>query len=161
MATKDPWNNELYKAMREDPNNLKRQTRERNESKKPLTTRFLTFILAVMFVMLGIALVFIFYNNQRLSNKAISTFASSKASTTQLASSSTTSQSSTTQTSQSSTNSTASGSTYTIVSGDTPNTISTKTGVAWSTIANLNNISASGYNSDGSAIYPGQVLKLK
>lgn len=57
--------------------------------------------------------------------------------------------------------STEEGGTYVIVAGDDPSKISAKTGVAWSVIASLNNISATGYNADGSPISPGQVLKLK
>jgi LysM repeat protein len=47
------------------------------------------------------------------------------------------------------------------VTGDYPSTIASKTGLSWDKIASLNNISADGYNADGSAIHAGQVLKLK
>ncbi len=171
MATKEPWNNEIYQAMRENPDELKRQTRAKNENKRPLTTRFLTFLVVVMVILIGSGIAFILWNNQQSNNKSVSTsFASSASSavkssvsSTVVSSSTATSQTSTASTSSSSTSSSsaAAGSTYTIVAGDTPNAIASKTGLSWSQIASLNNISASGYNADGSAIYPGQVLKLK
>ena len=188
MATKEPWNNEIYEAMKENPADLNRKSRTKNEieNKRPLTTRFLTFLVVLMFIIVGCAIVFILWNSASQS-KPISAFnngssAKSSAQTSQThssasqassassassseTSSSASSSSSSEQTSSSSTStsssSAAAGSTYTIVSGDTPSAIASKTGVSWSTIASLNNISASGYNADGSAIYAGQVLKLK
>ncbi|RZI48913.1 SAG1386/EF1546 family surface-associated protein [Lactococcus kimchii] len=176
MATKEPWNNEIYKAMKEDPEELKRQARARDTEKRPLTTRFLTFLVVLMFIIVGFAIAFILWNSQRQNNESIaksfhqssSTQTTAATSSTSTASSEATTESSSTPATQSSSSSTpssssaeASGTTYTITAGDYPSTIAAKTGIPWETIASLNNISADGYNADGSAIHAGQVLKLK
>ena len=171
MATKEPWNNEIYKAMKEEPENLNRHDRTEGERKKPLTTVFLTFLVVIMFVLVAVASAFILGNSARQNSKAISAFNSGstsssiqKSSASQASNASTSSSlsssSSSSSTSESS-SSAAQGSSYTIVSGDTPSKIEQKTGVSWSVIASLNNITSSGYNADGSAIYAGQVIKLK
>lgn len=165
MATKEPWNNEIYKAMKEEPENLNRHDRTESERKKPLTTVFLTFLVVLMFVLVAVAIAFILWNSARQNSKAISAFNSGstsssiqKSSASQASNASTSSSLSSTSESSSSA---AQGSSYTIVSGDTPSKIEQKTGVSWSVIASLNNITSSGYNADGSAIYAGQVIKLK
>ncbi|KLK97203.1 peptidoglycan-binding protein LysM [Lactococcus lactis subsp. lactis] len=43
MSTKEPWNNEIYRAMKEESTEMKRHDRARDESKRPLTTRFFDF----------------------------------------------------------------------------------------------------------------------
>lgn len=47
MSTKEPWNNEIYRAMKEESTEMKRHDRGRDESKRPLTTRFLTFLVKI------------------------------------------------------------------------------------------------------------------
>lgn len=176
MATKEPWNNEIYRAMKEEPTELKRKVRTKDEHKRPLTTRFLTFLVALMFIIVGFAIVFILWNSQNQSNEAIAKnfhqSSSTSTAATQSSSSTPASSSSSTVTSQteasssstpasSSSSSAEAGTTYTIVAGDYPSTIAAKTGLSWDQIASLNNISSDGYNADGSAIHAGQVLKLK
>lgn len=176
MATKEPWNNEIYRAMKEEPTELKRKVRTKDEHKRPLTTRFLTFLVALMFIIVGFAIVFILWNSQNQSNEAIAKnfhqSSSTSTAATQSSSSTPSSSSSSTATSQteasssstpasSSSSSAEAGTTYTIVAGDYPSTIAAKTGLSWDQIASLNNISSDGYNADGSAIHAGQVLKLK
>lgn len=170
MSTKEPWNNEIYRAMREEPTEMKRQVRIKDENKRPLTTRFLTFLVVLMFIIVGLAIGFILWNSQVQSNASIaknfhqasvSQKETAKSSDKTSASSSATTNTSVSSTSTASSSSVAAGSTYTVVAGDYPSTIATKTGIAWETIASLNNISADGYNADGSAIHAGQVLKLK
>lgn len=168
MATKEPWNNEIYKAMKEEPENLNRHDRTESERKKPLTTVFLTFLVVLMFVLVAVAIAFILWNSARQNSKAISAFNSGstsssiqKSSASQASNASTSSSSSSSSSTSESSSSAAQGSSYTIVSGDTPSKIEQKTGVSWSVIASLNNITSSGYNADGSAIYAGQVIKLK
>lgn len=176
MATKEPWNNEIYRAMKEEHTELKRKVRTKDEHKRPLTTRFLTFLVALMFIIVGFAIVFILWNSQNQSNEAIAKnfhqSSSTSTAATQSSSSTPSSSSSSTATSQteasssstpasSSSSSAEAGTTYTIVAGDYPSTIAAKTGLSWDQIASLNNISSDGYNADGSAIHAGQVLKLK
>lgn len=176
MATKEPWNNEIYRAMKEEPTELKRKVRTKDEHKRPLTTRFLTFLVALMFIIVGFAIVFILWNSQNQSNEAIAKnfhqSSSTSTAATQSSSSTPASSSPSTATSQteasssstpasSSSSSAEAGTTYTIVAGDYPSTIAAKTGLSWDQIASLNNISSDGYNADGSAIHAGQVLKLK
>ncbi|WP_374285188.1 SAG1386/EF1546 family surface-associated protein [Lactococcus sp.] len=173
MATKEPWNNEIYKAMREEPEDYNRQSRTKNEEKKPFSTVFLTILVVIMFVLITLALAFVLWNSAIQNSKSItssfnngsssaaqqSTAASSSAATS--SSSSVASSTSSSSQTQSSSSSAAAGTTYTIKSGDTPSKIAAETGVSWSVIASLNNITTSGYNADGSAIYAGQVIKLK
>ena len=64
MSTKEPWNNEIYRAMKEESTEMKRHDRGRDESKRPLTTRFLTFLVILMFILVGLAIGFILWNNQ-------------------------------------------------------------------------------------------------
>lgn len=174
MGTKEPWNNEIYQAMKENPEDLNRKERTKNQSKKPLTTRFLTFLVILMFVLIGLGLTFVLWNSALQGSKPVSAFnngstsssvtskaSASSSSSAQSTDSTSTSTSTSTSSATSSSSSAATGSTYTIVAGDTPTKIAAKTGVSWSVIASLNNISAAGYNSDGSAIYAGQVIKLK
>ncbi|MFC4652061.1 SAG1386/EF1546 family surface-associated protein [Lactococcus nasutitermitis] len=165
MATKGPWDNEIYKAMREEPNDLKRESRKKSQNKKPLSTRFLTFLVIVLFLFVFVALGFVLWNSQAQNNASIvHSFHSETSVSSSAKSTISTAQSSSSSVSQSSTStssSAATGATYTIVAGDTPSAIASKTGVPWEQIASLNNISAEGYNADGSAISPGQVLKLK
>ncbi|KZK08316.1 MULTISPECIES: SAG1386/EF1546 family surface-associated protein [Lactococcus] len=172
MSTKEPWNNEIYRAMKEESTEMKRHDRGKEESKRPLTTRFLTFLVVLMFILVGLAIGFILWNNQVRNTASIaksfhqsSALSKSKQSTSQTASSSSTEAStpasSSTATSSSSSSSSETGTTYTIATGDYPSTIAAKTGIPWATIASLNGITADGYNADGSAIHAGQVLKLK
>ena len=171
MSTKEPWNNEIYRAMKEESTEKKRHGRGKDESKRPLTTRFLTFLVVLMFILVGFAITFILWNNQVRNAKSIaksfhqtSSVAKTVQSTSQATPSSSSSSSETSvssSTTASSSSSQESESTYTIAAGDYPSTIAAKTGVPWATIASLNGISEDGYNADGSAIHAGQVLKLK
>ncbi|MGF2993556.1 SAG1386/EF1546 family surface-associated protein [Lactococcus lactis] len=172
MSTKEPWNNEIYRAMKEESTEMKRHDRGRDESKRPLTTRFLTFLVILMFILVGLAIGFILWNNQVRNTASIaksfhqsSSVAKTKESTSQAAASSSTEAtppaSSSSTVASSSSSSVESGTTYTIATGDYPSTIAAKTGIPWATIASLNGITEDGYNADGSAIHAGQVLKLK
>ncbi|MDM5146017.1 hypothetical protein ICE98_03154 [Lactococcus lactis] len=172
MSTKEPWNNEIYRAMKEESTEMKRHDRGRDESKRPLTTRFLTFLVILMFILVGLAIGFILWNNQVRNTASIAkSFHQSSASKSEQASSQVTASSSTEATPPASSSTAASSSsssseaadtyTYTIATGDYPSTIAAKTGIPWATIASLNGITADGYNADGSAIHAGQVLKLK
>lgn len=73
MSTKEPWNNEIYRAMKEESTEMKRHDRGRDESKRPLTTRFLTFLVILMFILVGLAIGFIYgitkYEIQLVSQK--------------------------------------------------------------------------------------------
>ena len=153
MSTKEPWNNEIYRAMKEESTEMKRHDRGRDESKRPLTTRFLTFLVILMFILVGLAIGFILWNNQVRNTASIAKSFHQSSEATPPASSSTVA--------SSSSSSVESGTTYTIATGDYPSTIAAKTGIPWATIASLNGITADGYNADGSAIHAGQVLKLK
>lgn len=169
MSTKEPWNNEIYRAMKEESTEKKRHDRGKEESKRPLTTRFLTFLVVLMFILVGFAIGFILWNNQVRNTASIaksfhqSSVSKSEQSTSQTPASSSTEAStpaSSTAASSSSSSSEAAD-TYTIATGDYPSTIAAKTGIPWATIASLNGITTDGYNADGSAIHAGQVLKLK
>ena len=172
MSTKEPWNNEIYRAMKEESTEMKRHDRGKEESKRPLTTRFLTFLVVLMFILVGFAIGFILWNNQGRNTASIAkSFHQSSASKSEQASSqvpasssteaSTPASSSTAASSSSSSSEAADTYTYTIATGDYPSTIAAKTGIPWATIASLNGITADGYNADGSAIHAGQVLRLK
>ncbi|MCT0488217.1 SAG1386/EF1546 family surface-associated protein [Lactococcus cremoris] len=172
MSTKEPWNNEIYRAMKEESTEMKRHDRGKEESKRPLTTRFLTFLVVLMFILVGFAIGFILWNNQVRNTASIAkSFHQSSASKSEQASSqvpasssteaSTPASSSTAASSSSSSSEAADTYTYTIATGDYPSTIAAKTGIPWATIASLNGISADGYNADGSAIHAGQIFKLK
>ena len=71
MSTKEPWNNEIYRAMKEESTEMKRHDRGRDESKRPLTTRFLTFLVILMFFLVGLAIGFFLFNNHVRNNAFI------------------------------------------------------------------------------------------
>ena len=142
---------------------MKRHDRGRDESKRPLTTRFLTFLVILMFILVGLAIGFILWNNQVRNTASIaksfhqsSSVAKTEESTSQaVASSSTeaTPPASSSTVASSSSSSVESGTTYTIATGDYPSTIAAKTGIPWATIASLIGIRSDGYYADRSAIH--------
>ena len=88
MSTKEPWNNEIYRAMKEESTEMKRHDRGKEESKRPLTTRFLTFLVVLMFILVGFAIGFILWNNQVRNTASIAkSFHQSSASKSEQASS--------------------------------------------------------------------------
>ncbi|GBG97420.1 SAG1386/EF1546 family surface-associated protein [Lactococcus termiticola] len=164
----DPLENEIYRAMRRDREKQKAKShpQKKKPEQKPKTNKVLTFLLVIFFVILGLVLAFFFWNNRTINNQQLdNSFAgveqSSSVSQSASASSDATSAESSTAASSSSSSSSEAGATYTVVAGDFPNQIASKTGVPWTTIMALNNVSATGYNADGTSLYPGQVLKLK
>ena len=165
MAEKEPWDKEIYKAMKADSEKRRSgSTSRKKQNNKSLTSRALTFTVVTMFLLVGFMIAFILWNNsggfaqenpektveQTTEEQTEQTTEEVKPEESTVAPPPTTEESSTEE-----------GATYVIVAGDDPSKISAKTGVAWSVIASLNNISATGYNADGSPISPGQVLKLK
>lgn len=167
MPTKEPWNNEIYQAMKET-DGYTRKERTDNENKKPLSTRFLTFLVVLMFILVGLVIAFLLYNNQIESNDSIKSFYQEKkssSSSVKASSSSTVTSSSKTSTSSSSTSSSEpKEATYTVAAGDYPAAIASKTGLTWEQIVKLNptlNPDSPGYYKDGSQLTEGQVLKLK
>ncbi len=128
MSTKEPWNNEIYRAMKEESTEMKRHDRGRDESKRPLTTRFLTFLVILMFILVGLAIGFILWNNQVQNTASIaksfhqsSSVVKTEESTSQAAASSSTEAtppaSSSSTVASSSSSSVESGTTYTIATG--------------------------------------------
>ncbi|HAP14501.1 MAG TPA: LysM domain-containing protein [Lactococcus sp.] len=169
MAEKEPWDKEIYKAMREDSERRRSGGKGKKQgSNKSLTSRALTFTVVTMFLLVGFMIAFILWNNQTQQSGGFAQETSEnkvEQNGEQQAEQNTGEvkpEESTTVPSETTEDSSAEeGATYTIVAGDDPSKIAAKTGVDWSVIARLNNISATGYNADGSAISPGQVLKLR
>lgn len=164
---RDQWNSEIYQAMQDEEKKTRKQSyTDDGLAKRPITTVFLTFLVIVMFIIIGGVIAFFLWNNRINSTDSIGTsFYSSTATSKSSAvseSQSSTPSSEVAASSSSSSSSDSPESTYTIQAGDFPSTIAGKTGVSWSQIAGLNNLTEDGYDkSTGAAITPGLVLKLK
>jgi LysM repeat protein len=169
VAEKEPWDKEIYKAMKADSEKRRSgSTPRKKQNNKLLTSRALTFTVVTMFLLVGFMIAFILWNNQTQHSGGFAQENPEKTveQTTEEQTEQTTEEvkpeeSTVAPPPTTEESSTEEGATYVIVAGDDPSKISAKTGVAWSVIASLNNISATGYNADGSPISPGQVLKLK
>lgn len=169
MAEKEPWDKKIYNAMREESEMSRSggKGKAKATNKKSLTSRALTFTLVTVFLLVGFMIAFILWNNQTQHSGGFAQENSEKKveytteQQTEQITEEKTAESTPVPPVPTEESSTEAGSTYTIVAGDDPSTIAAKTGISWSVIAGLNNISATGYNADGSPISPGQVLKLK
>ncbi|MCT3092993.1 LysM peptidoglycan-binding domain-containing protein [Lactococcus lactis] len=168
MSTKEPWNNEVYSAMKEELAEMKEHGRAKHESDSKLMVRFLTILVVLIFIL---AIGFILWNNQvrnivsatKNSRQSSSVVKAEKSSSQAKVASSTESNKLVNTSTIASVSSSIqeSWTTYKIRMGDYPSTIAAKTGVPWTKIARLNGITEAGYNADGSPIHAGQVLKLK
>ncbi|MDR1606525.1 MAG: LysM peptidoglycan-binding domain-containing protein [Streptococcaceae bacterium] len=156
MAKKnEPWNNEIYGAMQESRNDLppRRAGKEAEAS-----TNFLTFLVVLLFVIIGGIVVMIVWNNRLVDNTKISTsFYTSKSS---LAKSTVSSSAATSEkpaeSSTSVASSTATGETTTVIAGEGLYSIAARTGVAAETIAKANGMTVQNWYAN-----PGDVIKLK
>lgn len=160
MPTKEPWNNEIYQAMRETDG----KKRVDRENQKPLSTRFLTFLVVLMFILVGLVIAFLLYNNQVDNNESVGNFYQQSSSSSSSEKKTSTSSSSTPSSSSTASSSAAGAETYTIIAGDYPSAIASKTGLTWEKIVQLNptlDPNNPGYYKDGSQLTEGQKLKLK
>lgn len=159
MAKKnEPWNNEIYDAMQESRGHLPPR---RSGKSKGASTNFLTFLVVLLFLIIGGIVTIIVWNNRLVDNTKISkSFYTSKSSVSTstssvtLASSSETATSSDAETSESS--STAAGDTTTVEAGEGLYAIAARTGVDMTTIAKANGMTVDNWYAN-----PGDVIKLK
>jgi LysM domain. len=168
VSTKEPWNNEIYSVMKEELTEMKGYDRVKYESKLPVTARSLTILVILIFIP---AIGFILWNNQARNTASIAktsrqslSLAKTEKSSSQVTAASSIESSAPVRVGTVASSSNViqeSWTTYKIAIGDYPSTIAAKTGVPWATIASLNGITEAGYNTDGSPIHAGQILKLK
>ncbi|MDR0299373.1 MAG: LysM peptidoglycan-binding domain-containing protein [Streptococcaceae bacterium] len=126
------------------------------------STIFLTFLVAIMFAIIGGAVIFTIWNNRNANMATIaSSFSQSGQSSAVSSSSAAAESSSSSSTSTSSSSTSTASKTYTVQGGDYPSLIASNTGVTWDTIVKLNptlDANNPGYYKDGSQIEAGQTL---
>lgn len=170
---KEPWNSEIYPDEKHKGSNKSENRggkKKHKEEKERASTLFLTFLVVVMFVIIGVTIMFAVWNSRPYDRERVEQNFYPEASET-----ATTDNSEDVDVDESSDNldenSEASGSVsneegdgYTIVMGDYPSLIASKTGISWETIIELNpdlDPNNPGYYKDGSQLTVGQVLKTR
>ncbi|MFV0555510.1 MAG: SAG1386/EF1546 family surface-associated protein [Lactovum sp.] len=179
MAKKDnnePWNSKIqetqeFQAFYDEQNEVEDgQEYSDKKIKKSGTgsTVFLTFLVAIMFAIIGAAIIFTLWNSRKPNLKTVeSNFYSSGRSVSSVSSSSSSEKSENSESessesgSSTSESSAAEGNTYTVIAGDYPSLIADKAGVSWEEIVTLNptlDAANPGYYKDGSQLTAGQTL---
>lgn len=173
---KEPWKTKIYSQEGRNDSGKREERNGKKHKKGQTSTVFLTFLVVIMFVIIGAALVFTFFNSRKPNMNSVEKQFYPKASKTAVANNSASSKESvdnseasdrsiSSDTSSSSSSGTEnSDNTYTIVAGDYPSLIASKTGVSWNDIVKLNpglDPNSPGYYTNGSQLTVGQTLKIK
>lgn len=155
-------------------NNNQKKPAAGNKKKGRGSTVFLTFLVVVLFVLIGAGITFYVWNSRPVNNATVAqqfypkaskqAVANDTATSSSAATSSSSASTSDSASSSSSSSSSSSGNTYTVVAGDYPSLIASKTGLSWDDILKANptlDPNNPGYYKNGSQLTSGQTLKLK